>query len=102
MVTPQCPYFRKCGGCSYQDIDYPLQVEMKKKRISEAIRVDDIKAFFGKEYFYRHRMDMIFHGDGLGFREKGKWYNIVDVERCVISNEKLNTLIAEISAFLPI
>jgi tRNA/tmRNA/rRNA uracil-C5-methylase (TrmA/RlmC/RlmD family) len=44
-------------------------------------------------------MDMIFHQGGLGFREKGKWWSIVDVERCVISNEKLNELIKEVRSF---
>jgi len=44
-------------------------------------------------------MDMVFHPGGLGFREKGYWYKIVDVERCAISNDKLNTLISEIREF---
>jgi len=44
-------------------------------------------------------MDMIFHSGGLGFREKGSWRRAVDVERCAISNEGLNSLIGEIRDF---
>lgn len=99
MAKPLCPYFRKCGGCSFQHIDYPIQLEMKKKKIAEAIQFPDIQVFSGKEYFYRHRMDLVFHPGGLGFREKGAWYNIVDVERCVISNENLNKLVSEVRNF---
>ena len=100
MADPRCPYFRKCGGCSFQHIDYSVQLERKKKKIAEAINFPDIQVFSGKEYFYRQRMDMIFHPEGLGFREKGAWHKTVNVERCVISNENLNELILEVRNFL--
>jgi len=99
MAKPLCPYFGKCGGCSFQDVDYAEQLETKKQRILEAVDVEDIQVFSGREYFYRHRMDLVFHEGGLGFKERGAWYNIVDVERCVISDEKLNEFIREIRAF---
>lgn len=94
-----CPYFGRCGGCTFQDVDYPLQLERKKNKVAKVLNLPDFPVFSGREYFYRHRMDMIFHQDGLGFREKGKWYSVVDVERCVISNEKLNELIKEVKDF---
>ena len=99
MAIPLCLYFKKCGGCSFQDVGYPQQLEDKKKRFAETINFDDIRVFSGKEYFYRHRMDMVFHSEGLGFREKGFWHRIVDIEKCVISNESLNSLICEIREF---
>lgn len=99
MRMPLCPYFGKCGGCSFQDVDYAEQIELKKQKIIEAVNIEDIRVFSGREYFYRHRMDMVFHPEGLGFKEKGTWYNVVDVERCVISNENLNEFITEIRSF---
>jgi 23S rRNA (uracil-5-)-methyltransferase RumA len=99
MAEPQCPYFGKCGGCSAQDLDYSSQLEIKKENLAKAIHYDDIQVFAGGEYGYRHRMDMIFHPEGLGFREKGSWRKAVDVERCVISNERLNQFIGEIRNF---
>lgn len=99
MAKPLCPYFGRCGGCTFQDVDYALQLERKKKKVEDALNLSDIPVFSGREYFHRHRMDMIFHQGGLGFREKGKWFSIVDVDRCVISNEKLNELIREVRDF---
>ena len=42
---------------------------------------------------------MVFHAAGLGFRRKGSWHRIVDIEKCVISNEAVNRLIQEIRSF---
>jgi 23S rRNA (uracil1939-C5)-methyltransferase len=99
MAEPLCPYFKKCGGCAFQDVDYKIQLENKRMNLSQALRFDEIAIFSGNDYSYRQRMDMVFHPDGLGFREKGSWRRIVDVEKCVISNEELNTLIREIREF---
>ncbi len=99
MSTPLCPYFGSCGGCSSQHIDYSVQLENKRKLVSHHIDFEDVKVFSGKDYYYRNRMDMIFHPRGLGLREKNKWYSIIDIEQCAIANEKINILIKEIRLF---
>ena len=96
MADPLCRYFSKCGGCSAQHIDYSLQLDNKRKVVSRSIDIEDVKVFSAGEYHYRNRMDLIFHPRGLGFRMKGEWSRIIDVETCVISNEKLNMLLAEL------
>jgi 23S rRNA (uracil-5-)-methyltransferase RumA len=99
MREPLCPYFGKCGGCSTQHLPYELQLENKKALLKRNINSEEIKVFHGNEFYYRNRMDMIFHAGGIGFREKQKWQNIVNVEKCVISNEKLNTLMSEVREY---
>lgn len=99
MANPLCTYFGECGGCSWQHLDYPIQTENKKKTLANAINFNDIKIFAGKEYFYRNRMDMVFHEKGIGLREKRKWDRIINIEKCAISNEKLNNLIKEVGDF---
>jgi 23S rRNA (uracil1939-C5)-methyltransferase len=99
MREPLCPYFGKCGGCAFQDIESEAQLEKKRDKLAQALRFEDIPIYSGPDYNYRQRMDMVFHPGGLGFREKGSWRRIVDVEKCVISNEKLNALIGEIREF---
>ncbi len=96
MATPQCPYFGKCGGCSSQHIDYDVQLENKRKRLSQVLGYDDIKVFSDKPYGYRNRMDFVFHPRGVGLRQKGKWHSIVDVEQCPIADERVNALLAEV------
>jgi len=37
-VTPQCRYFTDCGGCQYQHIDYPAQLRLKHKQITDVFQ----------------------------------------------------------------
>lgn len=103
MTTPLCQYFGTCGGCMTQHISYELQLQNKKKALEYALSTFaekvNIQVFADKEYFYRNRMDFIFHENGLGFREKYKSFFTVDIEKCVIGNEKLNILLQELRTF---
>ncbi|MFH1064588.1 MAG: 23S rRNA (uracil(1939)-C(5))-methyltransferase RlmD [Candidatus Woesearchaeota archaeon] len=96
MAEPKCRYFLNCGGCSAQHIDYSVQLENKKAVLARAVGDVEVKVFSGPEYRYRNRMDFIFHANGIGFRKKGDWKSIVDVKECVISNDLLNSLAAEV------
>ncbi len=96
MATPDCEFFVMCGGCSYQHLDYSLQLENKKKHLANATDFDDVKVFSDNEYGYRNRMDFIFYHGGLGFRRKNRPLEIIDVKKCSIANEKLNILLKEI------
>lgn len=101
MVDALCSYFGKCGGCSSQHIEYEQQLENKKIVVARNADVDinSIKVFSDEPFNYRNRMDFIFHPRGLGLREKGNWRSVVDVEECVISNNKLNQLLKEVREY---
>jgi len=99
MSTPLCPYFNKCGGCTAQHIDYKLQLENKKKLIQRITKVTDVKVFSDKEYGYRNRMDFIFFPAGLGLRQQGTKFQIVDIANCAISEPLINTLLTEVRQF---
>src|SRR3989344_3918991 len=108
-MEPQCPYFRNCGGCTSQHIDYSKQLENKKQQLASTLDYQDIKVFCASPYAYRNRMDFIFHEKGLGLRRMKNWKSIIDVEHCPIANNKINELLQEvrshmrgISAFNPL
>lgn len=99
MAIPLCSYFNKCGGCCAQHIDYVLQLGNKKKQVQRVTGREDVLVFSDIEYHYRNRMDFVFFSGGVGFREKGNSTSLVDVARCVISEEKLNVLLSEVHDF---
>lgn len=118
MRQALCPKFGTCGGCTAQHIEYSLQLENKKKALAHALDAhtlgahtlgahtldnafseDNIKVFSGNEFHYRNRMDFLFHQKGIGLRKKDDYKKIIDIEKCVISNEELNKLLAEVRSF---
>jgi 23S rRNA (uracil-5-)-methyltransferase RumA len=98
MANPLCPYFGNCGGCSSQHIDYETQLDNKRRQLAASIKVDadSIQVFSDMPFNYRNRMDFTFTPRGIGLRKKGDWKHIVDIDRCSISNDRLNRLITEI------
>ncbi len=97
MAIPLCEYFGKCGGCSGQHIDYTLQLENKKNRLSKVTNFSEVKVFSAKEYHYRNRIDFFFYPGGIGLRDKsGK---IIAVEKCVIAEEGINELLSEVKDY---
>lgn len=37
-VTPDCPCFSQCGGCSFRHISYEAELQAKRQRVEDAIR----------------------------------------------------------------
>ncbi len=101
MPAPRCPYFGGCGGCTSQNVAYHDQLEAKRNALAELLGVEDISVFSGRDYHYRSRVDMPFHPGGLGFRRRGRWDVIEDIEQCAIAEEEVNRLIAAVRAAFP-
>jgi len=101
-VEPPCPYFRRCGGCHYQHIEYAKQVEMKRRQVSEAFErigkftAPPVESALPSPAPYGYRGKAEFHveraRDGayrIGFMDVGG-SRLVDIERCAIMEESIN------------
>ncbi len=82
-----------------QHLDYTVQLENKRKALEGYAGFKGVQVFFGQEYRYRNRMDAVFHPHGLGFRRKGTWDKVIDIESCAISDARLNELFKELRDF---
>ncbi len=105
-TEPLCPYFGRCGGCSYQHIDYARQLEIKRQQICEALEriggmakpaVSDvipsprIYAYRGKAELHAAKEAGRFQ---LGFMDISGG-RLVDIERCAIMDETINDQIRQ-------
>lgn len=101
-VEPPCPYFRRCGGCHYQHIEYAKQVAMKGRQVSEAFErigkftAPPVETVLPSPAPYGYRGKAEFHveraRDGayrIGFMDVGG-SRLVDIERCAIMDESIN------------
>jgi tRNA/tmRNA/rRNA uracil-C5-methylase (TrmA/RlmC/RlmD family) len=108
-VTPECQYFAACGGCQYQHVAYPLQLEYKRKQVADLFeRVGGFDPTLvapvlpcPSPYHYRNRIlirsqwnkpeqklniGFVRHDCGL----------VEDVEECKIAEPGLNELIQQV------
>lgn len=94
-----CPYFGKCGGCSWQDIEYSAQLKLKEASVRELFGdcLPIIPA--PEEFHYRNRMDLAFGPDfTLGLRS-GK-ARVIDLEHCLLMSEASNALLPRLKKFV--
>jgi len=100
MRQPPCPYYSQCGGCDLQQLEYQEQLERKKKQVMQLINFPEVKVFSGPEFSYRNRMEFLFFPGGMGLRNKNN-KKIVNVDNCLISQDRINQLILEVKGLLP-
>ncbi len=96
-VSPPCPVFGRCGGCAYQHIAYPRQLEIKTRQVSEALRR------IGKypappvgparpsplAYGYRNRITVHVVPPHIGFRGLDP-RKVIDIRACLLAEESVN------------
>ena len=44
-VQPPCPYFGRCGGCDFQQLNYQTQLEIIKDCLHRIARIDNVPDF---------------------------------------------------------
>lgn len=89
-----CTYFGKCGGCSLKD-SYDNQLKNKLEYVKKLLNFEDVQIFSCEQYFYRNRMDFVF-GKTLGLRKKGGWRDTIEVDKCLIADERINEIFKEL------
>jgi 23S rRNA (uracil1939-C5)-methyltransferase len=102
-VAPQCPYFRRCGGCAYQHIDYQHQLAIKWRQVRDALqRIGKLKDVpirpiipSPKQYAYRNRVTVHALDGVIGFFRRDS-HHLLDIECCPISREEVNRALAEL------
>jgi 23S rRNA (uracil1939-C5)-methyltransferase len=111
-VAPECRHFEICGGCSFQNLPYQLQLEAKQEAVREHLRrigkIEDppLENIIGceEQYFYRNKMEFSFKPDEnnslrLGLHHRGEWEKIFDVEKCLLQSEFSNTIVSRVREF---
>ena len=96
-VVPLCPYFKVCGGCHYQHLNYPEQLRLKEEQIRQILRrIGKIKEpsvlpilSSPESYYYRNRIVVHAEKGKIGFRAQDR-KTLVDIKRCAIASEEVN------------
>lgn len=100
-----CPHFGDCGGCTYQNVSYQNQLNIKEDILKKLFEKEGITEyeFLGivkspKEYGYRNKMEYTFGKDkdgnlALGLHRKGRFYEVIKTDECnIVENDFLKAL----------
>ncbi|MBK5245584.1 MAG: 23S rRNA (uracil(1939)-C(5))-methyltransferase RlmD, partial [Eubacteriaceae bacterium] len=104
-IEALCDAFSKCGGCTYQNLSYVEQLQLKENYVLSLLEEAGIRDFDyegitpSPEVFgYRNKMEFSF-GDNakdgplmLGLHEQGSFYNIVKTDGCQITDNDFNLI----------
>ncbi len=102
-IAPGCPYFERCGGCQYQQIDYPVQLQQKGEILREVLRrvgkiefAGEIAMISGEPWQYRNRVQLHIDGGKVGYFAQGS-RELCPIDHCPIASPKLNEVIGKLN-----
>lgn len=107
-VPAPCPYFGRCGGCSYQHITYGHQLELKARQVEQAMRriarlaEPPMRPMISSPlpYGYRNRITVHAQDNVVGFYQRDV-HELLDIVHCPISMSEVNKALAELRAANP-
>ncbi len=112
-VGPLCSHFGTCGGCTWQNLDYPQQVEFKTKQVQETL--EHIGGFLHPPvkpalpspeiFFYRNKMEFSFSTGPdnlpiLGLHKKDRFDLVFNLDKCYLQSEISNRIVQFIQEFV--
>jgi 23S rRNA (uracil1939-C5)-methyltransferase len=105
-VSPDCPYFPRCGGCQYQHLDSATQLDQKRAILREVLRrvgkieCGEIGTIAGEPWHYRNRVQVHIDRGQVGYFEHGS-RRLCAIDHCPIASPVLNQAISTIHSHLP-
>ena len=103
-ITPNCPYYQKCGGCHLSHMKYEKQLEFKKATLIDILRkYSDIeiepKLIAPRSNFnYRNKITLKIMNNKWGYY-KEESHNFVQIDSCLIAKDSINKIIKNNSLF---
>ena len=108
-IEPPCPYFGRCGGCDFQQMNYEAQLRAKVEIVRDClVRIGKLD--------YPHAIEIIGSPRPFGYRSRAQWHvetrarrigyfrrhshDVIDVETCPIVTEELQSTLTSLRASL--
>jgi len=107
-VAPECSVFGDCGGCAWQHVGYPAQLEAKRAIVREALAriagIEDVPEIelvpSPQPYRYRSRARLLVAGGRVGFRRR-RSHQVCAIESCPLLAPELDRALGALAADPP-
>lgn len=111
-IKSECSDFGICGGCTFQNISYEKELDIKKNNVLKLLNDGNIKNF---EFLgikgspitkcYRNKMEFSFGDSGLdgeltvGMRKRNSFYEVVNADNCLIIDEDIQKILEAVRQY---
>lgn len=123
-IQPPCPYSGYCGGCKWQFVDYPAQIDLKRRQVADCLghiaMLDGIpvRATIPSDRIFGYRNKMEFScsdrrwlmphemgietddGFALGLHVPGTFHKVLDTRACLLQPDLGNTILGRVRDFM--
>lgn len=102
-ITPVCPYYKDCGGCSLMHENHESQLNFKKQKVIglfEKVAREKINPniYSFNELNYRNKVTLKVINNKIGFYKQNT-NELVNIDKCLLADNRINDLIKELSKY---
>ena len=90
-ITPDCPYFPRCGGCTYRHIRYEEELRLKRQRVQDNLsRIGGsdvtVEEILGAQdtLCYRNKAQYPVSKDGAVGFYRARTHEVIECEHCLL------------------
>ena len=116
-IEPVCEHFGLCGGCKWQMLPYPDQLQFKQQQVIDnltrigKLELPEVSPILGSKHteFYRNKLEFTFSNrrwlskeemdmgeklevNGVGFHIPGRFDKVLDIQKCWLQDDIANQL----------
>ncbi len=108
-IQPSCPLYKQCGGCDFQHMTYPYQLQVKEailhdlllgtghpslRQAADTLLLPPIPS--PKQFHYRQRIRLqVDNNQTVGFHGP-RSHDCVGVKKCLLAREEINSCLQEL------
>ena len=90
-LTPDCPYYPRCGGCVWRHMEYAEEKQLKKQRVQDALTriggsAAQVEEIVGADTVLRYRNKSIWPvspNGAVGFY-RARTHEVINAEHCLL------------------
>ena len=106
-ITPDCPYFPRCGGCTYRHIRYEEELRLKKQRVQDNLsRIGGsdvtVEEILGARDTLRYRNKAqypVSKDGGVGF-SRARTHVVIECEHCLLVTPEADAAAAALREYM--
>ena len=106
-ITPDCPYFPRCGGCTYRHMDYAEELALKRRRVQDnlariggsEVEVEEILGA-AETRRYRNKAQYPVSPEGrVGFY-RSRTHEVIDTVSCLLVKPEADAAAAAVRRYM--